>query len=265
MAFIVNAAERYSFTEPCPYREGNRSSGEFAIGTTYFSRYEELLALGWRRTGLALYRYRCEGCAACVPIRIRADRLTRGKRAKRLAQRNADLSMALVPPILTDERLALYSAYVRDRHGCIENGLEESFRALIAAPMTALSEYRDANGKLIALGFLDILPKGLSSAYFAFDPAESSRGVGTYSVFAESAAGFDLGKPYYYLGFWVPGSPKMDYKAQFHPFELAVSEKPESALAQRTDFSAPCATTPTWVEFDGKEDALQALCALARR
>ena len=257
---------RYRFSEPCPYLQGNRSNGEFFIGNSCFSRYEELLAAGWRRTGPALYRYRCEGCAACIPIRIRGDRLARGDRAKRLARRNADMTLLLLPPGFSDERFALYSAYVRERHGASEDNLEESFLALIDSPMAALSEYREAGGKLLALGFLDILPKGLSSVYFAFDPAASHRSLGTYSVFAESAAAIDLGKPYYYLGFWVPGSPAMDYKASFHPFELALRDKLEHRLDETSDSAAFFQETiPDWTEFTGKEEALRALSEPARR
>lgn len=266
MGVIVSTDVRYRFSEPCPYLEGNRSIGEFFLENSCYSRYEELLAAGWRRTGPALYRYRCEGCAACIPIRLRGDRLARGDRAKRLARRNADVTFRLLAPSFSDERFALYAAYVRGRHGASEGNLEESFRALIDSPMAALSEYRDASGKLLALGFLDVLPKGLSSVYFAFDPAASSRSLGTYSVFVESAAGFDFGKPYYYLGFWVPGSPAMDYKASFHPFELALRDKSEPRLDETPDRAAFFQeATPGWTEFADREQALRALSEPARR
>lgn len=261
----MNTDERYRFSEPCPYLQGNRSSGEFLPGAAGFSRYEALLADGWRRAGSALYRYQCEGCAACVPIRLRSDRLERGGRAKRLARRNADLSFSLLPPAFTDERFALYADYVRGRHGGSMEGLEESCRALIASPMAAISEYRDPSGKLLALGFLDVLPEGLSSAYFAFDPTASSRSLGTYSVFAESAAGLELGKPYYYLGFWVPGSPTMDYKADFHPFELALGETQETGQAGTAGADTHREAIAAWSEFSSKEEALRALSEPARR
>jgi arginine-tRNA-protein transferase len=264
----VNTDEFFRFSEPCPYLRGNRSSGEFFLGGSRFSRYEELLAEGWRRSGPALYRYLCEGCSACVPIRIRADRIERGGRARRLARRNADLSFSLLPPGFSDERFALYTEYVRVRHGGSEEGLEESFNALIASPLAALSEYRDADGKLLALGFLDILPGGLSSVYFAFSPDASSRSLGTHSVFAESAAGAALGKSYYYLGFWVPGAPSMDYKACFHPFELALRDEAahrELRAETERESAAFHAATSEWIEFAGKEEALRALSPHTRR
>lgn len=261
----MNTDERFRFSEPCPYLKGNTSSGEFFFGGSRFSRYEELLAAGWRRTGPALYRYRCEDCSSCVPIRLRSDRLERGGRARRLARRNADLSFALLPPAFTDERFALYADYVRRRHGGPMEGLEESCRSLIASPMAAISEYRDQNGKLLALGFLDLLPEGLSSAYFAFDPAASSRSLGIYSVFAESAAGLELGKPYYYLGFWVPGSPTMDYKADFHPFELALGGMQEAGQAATEGEAIHREAIAVWSEFSSKEEALRALSEPARR
>jgi arginine-tRNA-protein transferase len=266
IALTVNTDERYRFSGPCPYLKGNTSSGEFFLGGSRFSRYEELLAAGWRRTGPALYRYRCGDCSSCVPLRLRSDRLERGGRARRLARRNADLSFALLPPGFTDERFALYADYIRVRHGGSEAGLEDSFHSLIASPMAALSEYRDPDGKLLALGFLDILPNGLSSVYFAFSPAASRRSLGAHSVFAESAAGLALGKSYYYLGFWVPDAPSMDYKADFRPFELARRKKLEPRLGGEAQDPAAIHAAPfEWIEFADKEEASRALSALARR
>lgn len=85
----------------------------------------------------------------------------------------------------------------------------------------AIARYRTADGRLVALGFIDVLVDGFSSVYFAFDPAETRRSLGVYSVFAECSLLASLGKRWYYLGFWVDGCRKMEYKAGFRPHELA--------------------------------------------
>lgn len=112
--------------------------------------------------------------------------------------------------------------------------------------MAALAEYRDPAGRLLALGFLDILPAGLSSVYFAWEPEAQKRSLGSFSIIAETRLAASMGLGWYYLGFWVPGARRMDYKADFSPFELAL----------------PDPATPGslhWKNFASKEDALESL------
>lgn len=119
---------------------------------------------------------------------------------------------------------------------------------MISSPLTAITQYRDAGGKLCGAGIVDILPTGLSSVYFIFDPDEGRRSLGYYSVFIEASLALRMGKPYYYLGFWVPGAPAMDYKADFQPFQIAVGKE-----------------TPAWREFSGKTQALVWLSEASQR
>jgi arginine-tRNA-protein transferase len=80
--------------------------------------------------------------------------------------------------------------------------------------------YRDSAGRLLAAGICDVCRQSLSSVYFYHDPAEASRGLGTFGALWEIRAAAELGIPYYYLGYWVAGCDTMDYKASFRPYEL---------------------------------------------
>ena len=122
--------------------------------------------------------------------------------------------------------------------------------------MAAVSEYRDNSRTLRGIGFLDILPSGLSSVYFAFDPEQGKRSLGSYSIYAESEVSQKMGKAYYYLGFWVPGAKTMDYKADFPPFQLAFPCDPPKQ--EDGVYSA-------WKEFKSKDEALGQLSASAHR
>ncbi len=252
----MEVAEALRFSEPCPYLQGLTSRGELRLETENFSSYESLLAFGWRRSGGLLYRYRCADCSLCIPIRIPVCRLSQGKRAKSLIRRNSDIQVRFVEPILCDEYYSLYEKYIRTRHPGGEPADLDSFTSLFDAPIVVLSEYRDSAAKLCGLGFIDLLPAGLSSVYFAFDMDEGRRSLGSFSVYAESAIARRLGKQYYYLGFWVPNASTMDYKADFHPFELAL---PASG---RDDGSN---TAPVWTEFSRKEEALGRLYTAPHR
>ncbi len=217
---------------PCPYLEGRSwRAQEFGAASMPGEVYEALLVQGFRRSGLLFYKPVCTACARCVPLRLDAERFEPSPSQRRLVRRNSDVRVELSEGGFSEERFSLYRRYLRARHGGEEEDEEAARRAyvefLVESPLrgpgagSAVAEYRLADGRLIATGYIDLLPAGLSSVYFAFDPDESRRSLGTWSVLRELALALSLGRRYYYLGFWVPGSRKMDYKAWFRPFEYA--------------------------------------------
>jgi arginine-tRNA-protein transferase len=122
------------------------------------------------------------------------------------------------------EDYELFLRYLAVRHPEDAEGFDEAayVRSYIRSPVeTVIVRYRTPAGRLVALSYLDVLPDGLSSVYFAFDPDESKRSLGVYSVFAEAAFARELGLRWYYLGFWVKDCRKMAYKANFRPYQLA--------------------------------------------
>lgn len=181
---------------------------------------------------MSFYRNLCSACRLCVPIRLDAETFVPSKSQRRLERVNADLSVELLPVQATEERFELYESYRRARHakaeaapGPADPGAFASYSSFLLEsplPTTMITDYRLPDGKLAATGYVDVLPEGLSSVYFAFDPGLSARSIGTWSVLRELRLARTMGKRWYYLGFWVPGSPKMDYKARFEPFEYAL-------------------------------------------
>lgn len=212
---------------PCPYLQGKEWRIEqFAAASLEPGIYEELLALGFRRSGMSFYRNICRDCDLCVPIRLDVSSYSPSKSLRRLDRLNADISLSLKDADLSMDRFELYRRYTEARHA--EEGkppatVRSYASFLISSPLgsTRITEYRDPDGRLVATGYVDVLPEGLSSVYFAFDPSEAKRSIGTWSVARELRLAAELGKKWYYLGFWVPGSRKMDYKARFSPFEYA--------------------------------------------
>jgi arginine-tRNA-protein transferase len=247
-----------SVTSPCPYLEGRTSRLEVLSETISEGRYGDLLEDGWRRSGNLCYRSACEGCALCIPIRrptAASASIGTERRSGRLRRLNADLEIALQATCLDEERFSLYRKYMTSRHGQIED-LAESYLSLIVSPLSRFVDYRLASGKLVALGFVDIADRALSSAYFAFDPEVSRRSLGSYSVYVETAIAKSLGKDYYYLGYWVPGSPKMKYKADFPPFELLLPCDKESSGS--AIYRAP-GKPRRWQGFGSPREATSAL------
>lgn len=85
------------------------------------------------------------------------------------------------------------------------------------------------DGKLIAVGVLDILPRGVLCEYFYYDPAYRFLSPGVYSAmneiaFTQKLYRTDSSIANYYMGFYVQSCPKMSYKSQYSPSSLLCPE-----------------------------------------
>lgn len=186
--------------------------------------YGKLLDLGFRRSGRYVYRPLCRDCHACRPVRVPVARFKPDRSQRRCLHRNAGLTLTPTDA-LGDEHFALYRAYLRARHpgGGMNPDDAEGFHEFFDTTWakTLFWEIRDGRrGPLLALAVLDRVPNGLSAVYTFFDPARSTRGLGTYAVLREIEITHAAGRPYLYLGYWVAGSRKMNYKRRFQPLEV---------------------------------------------
>jgi leucyl-tRNA---protein transferase len=183
--------------------------------------YDAFMDAGFRRSGKMVYQPICRGCRACQPIRVLVDRFHPSKSQRRVVRRNLDLAVTIAEPEPTDEKLQLYRRYMRDWHGGDHLSRESFERFLYESPVaTAECCYRDAVGRLLAVGICDLSPRVLSSVYFYFDPAEANRGLGNFGALWELQWAQRLGVRYYYLGYYVAGCTSMQYKSGFGPCEI---------------------------------------------
>jgi arginine-tRNA-protein transferase len=186
------------------------------------SIYHELMDAGFRRSGRVVYQPVCNGCRACQPIRVLVDAFSPSKSQRRCWRKNQDLVVSEDTPKATDEKFELYSRYLRDWHGRSEPDDRATFESfLYDSPVQTLEHsYRDAAGRLLAVGICDVSRDSLSSVYFYFDPAHSHRGLGTFGALHEIGQARNMGIPYYYLGYWVSQCQAMRYKADLRPAEV---------------------------------------------
>jgi len=187
--------------------------------------YHAFMDAGFRRSGRVVYQPSCPACRECVPIRVPVATFQPSKSQRRCLRRNDDLSLEVTPAKPSEEKFDLYRRYVLERHRTEERPEEpdrESFVSfLYDSPVDTLEfAYRDAAGKLLAVGICDASRLSLSSVYFYFDPEESKRSLGTFGVLREIGFAREAGIPYYYLGYWIEPCRSMRYKAEFRPFEL---------------------------------------------
>jgi arginine-tRNA-protein transferase len=194
---------------------------------------EALTHSGFRRSQTIAYRPACDACAACVSVRIVADRFTLSRNQKRILRRNADLAWDVVPAEATREQFALLRIYLDSRHaggGMSDMGLFDYVAMIEETPVnTHIVEYRtrsaDAKpGQLLACALTDVLRDGLSMVYSFYHPGVDARSLGTQMILDHIRAAQIRGLPYVYLGYWVRGSAKMDYKSRFRPMEALTRE-----------------------------------------
>jgi arginine-tRNA-protein transferase len=185
---------------------------------------------GFRRSQSIAYRPACDQCRSCVSVRVIADEFRPSRNFRKVLARNADVVGELRTAAPTSEQYSVFRAYLDARH---RNGGMADMTVLDYAMMvedshveTRIVEYRrrdpdsgagGRNGDLLAVALTDVLSDGLSMVYSFFEPGEEARSLGTFLILDHIARARRMGLPYVYLGYWIDGSRKMDYKARFLP------------------------------------------------
>ena len=186
---------------------------------------------GFRRSQSIAYRPACEGCRSCVSVRVVANEFEASRSMRRIVNRNSDIVGEMKIAVPTSEQYSIFRAYLDSRH---RDGGMADMTVLDYAMMvedshieTRVVEYRRREGDqaerqvgdLIAVALTDVLGDGLSMVYSFFEPDEASRSLGTFMVLDHIERARQMGLGYVYLGYWVRGSRKMDYKSRFLPQE----------------------------------------------
>ena len=184
------------------------------------------MALGWgfRRSGDIVYRPHCHGCRACVAVRIPVDDFLPDRSQRRCLARNADIDARILPADRTDEHFALYQRYLGARHrngGMDGHGVAEFDQFLVGAwSQSRFLELREHHShRLLGVAVTDVLDDALSAVYTFYDPDESARGLGTLAILKQIEWARRDRRAHLYLGYWIAGHDKMDYKRRFLPLE----------------------------------------------
>jgi leucyl-tRNA---protein transferase len=231
----------------CPYVPGRVAREDYALGGEMDGAiYQQLMDGGFRRAGRVFYRPTCPACAACVPIRVPVATFAASRSQRRAQRRNADVQVSTGEPRLDAERYELYQRYQTSRHDPLDESSAASLgRFLYESPLETLEMTYRVHGRLVGVGIVDLCPISLSSVYFFFDPDESRRGLGAFSALCEIEECRRRGLPYWYIGFYVAGCHKMEYKRSFRPAELLATD----STWQPADSLIPPSSPPEPPEF----------------
>ncbi len=213
--------------QPCPYLEGRLERKLFTAlqGQGAQELNDGLSHQGFRRSQNVLYRPSCTDCSACLSARIEIENFTASKSQKRVLKKNANLERRVTSPWATEEQYELFRRYLDSRHA--EGGMADmdvfEFAAMIEeTPIRSrVIEYHDRDtGALVAVCLTDVLNDGLSMVYSFFDPTYEKHSLGTFIILDHIAIARESNMPFVYLGYWVPGSAKMGYKAKFSALQI---------------------------------------------
>ena len=185
--------------------------------------YPTALGWGFRRSGDLVYRPHCEGCQACVAVRIPVATFAPDRSQRRCATRNAQVEARIVAAERTDEHLALYRRYLRARHrngGMDNHGAAEFEQVLVGGwSQSRFMELRE-HGQLLAVAVTDLAPEALSAVYTFYEPGLEPRSLGTLAILRQLEWARRESRKHLYLGYWIAGHAKMHYKRRFGPLEL---------------------------------------------
>lgn len=223
--------------QPCPYLPG-RLERKLFTHLTHDKAPElidRLLTTGFRRSQNIAYVPYCDGCQACVSVRVLTQEFTPDRSMRRVQRRNASLVARRMSAQPTSEQYALFRSYIDRRHG--DGGMADmtvlDFRMMVEDSVidTFITEYREKpdgvpyladdfdSWPLRAVALCDRLSDGISMVYSFYDPDRPSDGLGTYMILEHIDFANRLGLPHVYLGYWIEGSEKMAYKTRFKPQE----------------------------------------------
>ncbi|MFW5808201.1 MAG: arginyltransferase [Spirochaetota bacterium] len=218
MRFLTDM--QYSITFDCPYiPERDARYRMFHAVDLSHEDLEEYLSRGFRKFGTFFFKPRCIGCRSCIPIRILTAEVAPSKSQRRALKKAHNVTVRFREPVYTEEIFDIYLDHSQ-RFSPQENSAEEFIATFYTPSCPALQSEYYLDGKLFAVGFIDVSSKAFSSVYFVYRQEYGYLSPGTISVFHECTEARRMGLAWYYLGYYVEENDSMNYKNRFLPHEM---------------------------------------------
>ncbi len=212
----------YEVAALCPYGLQHKAVFKQALLWKLPDHILELfLDAGYRRNGNSLYTMNCQGCRACVPIRLRASEFTPNRNQQRALRANRDVTVERGPLQVTEEKLAVLERFLAQRYPRQGSSAADYYSGFFINSLTTTMEvsYR-VEGRLHGLAIVDFGRHWANAVYFFFDPREAGRSPGTFNILHLIQLCRDKGIDFLYLGYWIDQVAAMRYKTHFRPHYL---------------------------------------------
>ncbi|KUI58722.1 hypothetical protein VP1G_06007 [Cytospora mali] len=143
--------------------------------------------------------------------------------------------VTLEPDDFTEEKFAVFENYQRVVHGESPSGIsKKGFKRFLCNSPVRRGIYNDPDGgkqrqvgsfhqcyrldgKLVAVGVLDLLPEAVSAVYFMYHESIHKHQPGKLGALREIALAMESGYRYWWAGYYIHSCPKMRYKIDYHP------------------------------------------------
>lgn len=220
---------------PCSYLPNRSARSQVATPPQLINSaiYDQLINMGFRRSGLFTYRPYCDNCQACVATRLPVSSFKLTRSQQRAWRKHESMDIHILPLDFSDEHFALYEHYQNSRHAepqeienkneSIENNKDQYKQFLLQTNIESiLVEFRQ-EGVLKMVSIIDVLKDGLSSVYTFFDTQIAGSSFGTFSILWQIEQAKMLKLDYIYLGYYIEESQKMSYKSLYRPLQGLVN------------------------------------------
>lgn len=224
---ISESLTKYFFdiSVECPYDLPHTATYRQSIfGSLPDELIEYFWSKGYRRNGNTIYSMNCQGCEACIPIRLNPKEFKKNRNQKRVYKRNQDIDVTVGQVEVTDEKLALCDKFLESRYPGRGGSAKDYYAGFFLNTITSTFEvcYR-YNDKLIGVALVDITANSLNAVYFYFDPKEGSRSPGTFNILYLTELCKHKQISFLYLGYLIKEVAAMSYKEKFKPHYLLIN------------------------------------------